>query len=163
MKTSIAILTFLCILNSQDSIGQVLPEIELNDFDRVQEIDPKPLVLFVEADWCKYCAAMHSNMASDSVIQHLTERYYYLCSIDQSLKESVQLFGVNYDYIPSGNGVGSHELFHHLESISNTHGVPGLFVLDAKGELLFSHVGFLNKSELRSVFFKFAVDQNANH
>ena len=89
-------------------------------------------------------------MRKSSVIKLLNENYYYL-PFDGEQKEDVSFLGYEFQYVPSGQNTGTHDLATSLGSIDGVLTYPTFVLMNEAYEITFQYSGFLTEAELEEV------------
>ena len=140
MKNSWIIIVFICF-------GQLV-NAQLNSytFEQVDSLSvsvPKPIVVFLHTEWCKYCNAMeNTTFKNKEVISRLNSNYYFV-SFDAESKESVKFKNRIFSYKPSGRKTGVHELAEALGNYHNKLSYPTTVVLNFNKEIIFQYPSML--------------------
>lgn len=98
--------------------------------------DPKPVMVFIHADWCKYCKMQKEETFKDEAICNSLNNEYYCIQLNSELEENIDFLNRTYHFIPSGNGTGTHELAQFLGSNSGELVLPTTVFLNEKFELI---------------------------
>ena len=130
-----------------------LPDVTLKDtqgknvqVSRLTE-NGKPVIISFFATWCKPCLrelkAIHELYAE---WQEETGVEMYIVSTDQGqdtkkVKPMVDGYGWEYHVLLDPNG--------DLKRAMNVQNIPHLFVIDSKGNTVYSHVGYTDGSETK--------------
>jgi peroxiredoxin len=129
-----------------------LPDVTLRDVDG-QEINVaslaqsgKPVIISFFATWCKPC--MRELEAINELYpdwQEETGVEMYIVSIDQGqdtykVKPLVDGYGWEYHVLLDPNS--------NLKRALNVMNVPHMFIVDSKGNIVFSHTGYTDGDEL---------------
>ncbi len=131
-----------------------LDEYTFEQLDSLQMVAPRPVVVFIHTDWCKYCAAMkHTTLRNDQVIRLLNEQCYFI-SLDAESKEDIRWRGHTFSFQPSGNRQGIHALAEQLGMVNGAVSYPTLCFLNADYEIVFQHNQFINAADLAEVLEK---------
>lgn len=134
-------------------------EIKITPFeklDSLQKVAPRPAVVFIYTDWCKYCLAMkNTTFKSEVVVSKLNENFYFL-SLDAEYKSDIHLKGFVYSFIPNGNNTGIHELAQQLGTVEGEVNYPTLCILNSKYEIIFQYNEFMKTDSLVKVLNNFS-------
>lgn len=124
------------------------PFTELNE--KLRE-NPKPILVFIHTDWCKYCLMQEKNTFTDpEIVDYLNEQYYCL-KLNGETKESLRFLNRNYSYISTGAGTGQHQLAELLGKKEGVLTYPTTVILSNSFQLQARESGFLDKNQLISM------------
>lgn len=142
--------TLMLIVLSQVSIAQIgSKKIEL--LDSLQSVNPRPSIVFIHTDWCKYCQAMKHTTFLDDDITNLLSNEFYFFNLNAESTQTIELFGEQFQYKPNGKKTGIHELAELLGTVNNRVTYPTVVFLSEENEIIYQHVGFISADELRPV------------
>lgn len=127
--------------------------IEILDQMRISE--PRNLVIFIHADWCKFCPAMKNSFEKNSEIKKIIKSDFYFADLNAEEKREIVFSNREFSYHPTGNNIGLHQLARELGSIHGLLSYPTLVILNVKNEIIFQYNGFLNANEIVVVLEKF--------
>lgn len=143
----ILVVSFCC---SAQALAQP-KSIGFETLDSLQKQEPRPVIVFLHAEWCKYCEAMkQTTFLNEEVIELLNTNFYFV-SFDGETKEDVRFLGNTFRFKPSGNGIGVHELAHQLGSNNGTLTYPMMVFMNEQFEILYQHAGFVNAKDLGKI------------
>ena len=118
-----------------------------NDLDHLLEKADRPVMVFIHADWCKFCNMMkHTTWKDAEVIRSLNASWYFV-SMNAETKETIRVNGRDFSFKPNGDS-GKHELALELGGMDGKLTLPALTLLNSKGEIIFQQSGFLSAEEL---------------
>jgi|SRR5690606_3129451 len=123
--------------------------IAIAQLDSCMAAEPKPVLLLLSTDWCKYCQMQKSQLRKNKDFQHASDWFYYV-PFDAESKENVSLRGQEYSFKPTGISTGMHELAVALNG-SKQLSFPTWIILDKNYQLLFRHQGVLSNKQLSEV------------
>ena len=122
--------------------------------DSLQNIQKKPIVIFIHTDWCKFCQQMERTTFKDEeVISQLNDHFYFV-SFDAESRQKITFNSQEFRFKPSGNNTGVHELAVALGTMDKQIVYPMLCILNDKYEIVFQHNGFLNAKDFQFVLHK---------
>lgn len=154
MRIGVLYVVLFCLLTScaNKSVmqsGQAnLVSIPIDSVDALMKKEPRPILLFLHTDWCKFCAHMqHTTLRDATVVDYLNASFYYV-PFDGEEQSTVELFGNTYRFRPTGAGSGVHELAEHLGTIDGQLAYPVIVLLNSNREIVFQHSGYLSGDEL---------------
>jgi thioredoxin-related protein len=129
--------------------GRAQPdEYAFEQLDSLQQVAPRPVVVFIHTDWCKYCAAMKSTTLRDPSVVKLLNQSYYFVALDAEEKEDIRWRGHAFSFQPSGNRQGIHALAEQLGTVNGAVSYPTLCFLNADYEIVFQYNQFIGASDL---------------
>lgn len=125
--------------------SQELKWTNFEDLPELQRKESRPVLVFIHADWCKFCMMQENNTFSDrEIAQYLNENYYVL-KLNGEDKSSIKFLGREYRYTSSGAGTGQHQLAELLGKVDGELSYPTTVILSPEFQLKGRENGFLNK------------------
>lgn len=122
--------------------------------DTLEKAHPRPLVVFIHTDWCKYCEAMkQSTLKNDRIVSQLDDRFYFVM-LNAEERSDIRFGGRTFRFKPAGAGTGIHDLAAALAGDKT--GYPLLCILNNMHEMIFQYNGFLTPAELDAMLRKIA-------
>ncbi len=116
--------------------------------DSLQRSEPRPVMVFIHTDWCRYCQGMQQTTLRDSaVIEALNEGVYFI-ALDAEQKEPIRYAGQTFRYQSNGSENGVHQLALALGRAQDPLTYPTLCLLSPAQRVLRRHSGFLRSKEL---------------
>ena len=109
--------------------------------------NPKPVLVYLGADWCQYCGMMKARTFRDSSITHTLEKDYYAVYWDVEREDAVSFLGRQYQYQPTGPQSGYHELTVFFSGKKARESYPLLLLFTEDLELQARHSGFLSPED----------------
>jgi len=149
------LLTLACSsAKEQASVSVPLTSYAFSERDSLMAVESRPTVIFLHAEWCKFCKNMEqTTLKNEHVIQLLNEEFYFV-SFDGEQRESIAFNGHNFAFRPNGRSSGTHELAAALGNIDGTLTYPTLVILNPGNEIVFQFGSFLSARQMRSVLKK---------
>lgn len=139
-------------------LSSMTAQTELNVFsfeqlDSLQRQEARPVVVFLNTDWCRYCRKMEHVTFQDEWIATTLNEHCYFVSQNAMQKEAINYKGKTFRYKPTGVNTGVHEL---AEALTMTNKVakltfPTTVILDPSDDRLFLQDGYLDKRKMRAV------------
>lgn len=123
--------------------------LSFEEVDSLMKVEAKPIVVFLHADWCKYCQAMKKTTFQDDEVKAMLQEDYYFVSFNGEHREHVQFGGQTWRYQPTGYQTGEHGLARAL--VGPDGGYPTLVVMNEKHEILGQWSGFLQKKKFLEI------------
>jgi thioredoxin-related protein len=129
-------------------------QLKVYTFDEVAQLskeNPKPIVVFIHTNWCKYCKMMeNSTFKNEEVIKILNQDFYFI-SLDAETKNDIIYNNQRFIFIPNGKNTGIHELATALATIDKQISYPTLSILDSSNTILFQKNSFLNTKTVLTI------------
>ncbi|WP_339923882.1 thioredoxin family protein [uncultured Cyclobacterium sp.] len=98
MKGIVVIWTVLLMgFSAGISNGQALPWSSIAHLGDSLRAKPKPLMVFIYTDWCKYCKMQENITFKDSEVIDLLAKKFYCLKIDAEDEKNLAFMGRNYD------------------------------------------------------------------
>lgn len=119
--------------------------------DSLQQKSPRPVVVFIHTDWCRFCFAMKTRNFTDEAVVEVLNEHFYFVDFDGESTRPVIFKGRTYNHKPTGANTGVHELAEFLGSINGKVTYPTLCILNSEYELVYQHNSFMNADELMGV------------
>ncbi len=116
--------------------------------------EPRPLLVFITADWCSYCKLMKKKVFSNPEVTKKLQADFYFAELNGEYTEPIVWQGQTYRYVPNGPCTGTHELVQHLGAVNGKLTYPTLVVLDKNNGVLFRYGGLLTASEIVALWEK---------
>lgn len=157
MKIWIAILFFMPLLSQAQ-----LNSYSANELDSLQYIEKRPVLFFINTDWCSICLAMENKvLKSEKVSKELNENYY-LVILNAESKEDVVYKGKRYTYEASGINEGKHQLAMQLAKKDGTVSFPSTVIL-LGNDVVYKNNSFMTEKELLNVLGLLTEKLKENH
>lgn len=132
-------------------------QLETYSFEQIEILqvsNPKPVVIFIHADWCKICKLMEkTTLQNKTVIDKLSTNFYFV-KFDAEQTGNILFNKHEFKYQATGPTTGVHELAEILGSIDGKLAFPTTSILNEKNELIFQYNKSLTASELVTVLDK---------
>ena len=139
-------LLFLITISFTASLAQEVRWLSFEEVQKKMSSDPKPVVVFIHTDWCKYCAMQESNtFTNSSVIQNLTSDFY---AIRLNAEEKSEITFLNRKYSYPAAGSGYHQLAELLGKDNGEVIFPTTLILSKTFLIIDRTTGFVSSSEL---------------
>ncbi len=122
-----------------------------NEAITAQKKNGKPIFMDVYTVWCGPCKALEKNTFSDPKISKIINEKYNPVKFNGEGNEIVEFNGKKYsnpNYNP--NKANSRNSMHEFTSFLNLRGYPTMFIIDKKGKISKSIVGYYTPEQLVS-------------
>ncbi len=147
-------LTILLLLILPISLMAQLKVNIFEDIDSLQKLQKRPLLVFIHADWCKYCQAMKSTTLKNVDAVNLINSNFYYLELNAEEEQSIKFNGHTYSFKPNGKETGINTLAQQLGTIKGSLSLPMLCFLDDAYHIKYQYTGFLNAKELSKLIQK---------
>lgn len=112
---------------------------------------PKPIIIFIHTDWCKFCAMQENNTFSRPEVVKEINQNFYAVRLNAEETNDIIFLNKKYRYKPSGTGSGHHELAEMLGIKNGKLSFPSIVILSESWQVIQRETGFLNAEELLMV------------
>jgi thioredoxin-related protein len=154
-KTLLLILLFVSFLSFSQEKKETLKVFTFSEVEKVQQQNPKPIIVFITTDWCKICHGMKSTTLKDrDIIQLLNDKFYFI-KLNAEEKEDITFLKRTFVYKPTGINTGLHELANQLGSVGNVMIYPTTTFLNSNFEIDLQLTGFYNKKRMKKILAKY--------
>lgn len=132
-------------------------QLKTHSFEEVVQLskeNPKPIVVFMHTNWCKYCKIMeHVTFKDSRIIATLNENFYFI-SFDAETKKDIIFNNHTFQFQPNGTNTGIHQLAIALATIENQVVYPTLTILESDNSILFQQASFISAKALGRILDK---------
>jgi thioredoxin-related protein len=144
------IITFLIIVNcftlQSQNQKDLLKTYTFEEVELLHKQNPKPILVYIYTDWCKFCFAMEKNtFKNKKVIQTINDQFYFI-KLNAETKKDITFLNKKFIYKATGINTGIHELTNELASVKNRISYPTITKLNSNFEIEFQKVGYLNSN-----------------
>jgi len=149
----LSILGLQACSSTQRTIFQTsdLQTYEVEQVEGLLKEEARPLVVFLHADWCKFCENMKQTTLRHAQVVQTLNRQFYFVSFDGEQSAPVDFAGQTFSYRPNGRDSGTHELALELGTVNGELSYPTLTLLNPNYEIIFQHSGFLKADEVLDI------------
>ncbi|MFV8377678.1 thioredoxin family protein [Flavobacterium sp. LB3R33] len=131
-----------------------LRSVSFEEIDSLQSIEKRKTIVFIQTDWCQFCHAMkNTTFKNEEIIKELNTALYFV-NFNAEEKRTVVFNKTTFQFKPTGNNSGTHELAIALGTINKQLNFPVLCVLNSENEIIFQHSGYLKPKELKLILTK---------
>lgn len=110
MKKIVSI-TLLALLLGVAARAQTVNWVRFDDLLDSMEVQPKNILIFFTADWCKFCKVQDNTTFKDSAVVAELNKNYYCLRMNTDDTKPIDFFGTVYERKP---GKGIHEFVEQL-------------------------------------------------
>jgi thioredoxin-related protein len=125
-----------------------LKKYDFSQVDSLQQSARKTVIVFIHADWCKFCATMNGTTFKDKEIVKKINEHFYFITLNAEEKKDIRFNGHTFKYKQSGSNTGLHELATQLAGVEISY--PTLCFLNYKNEIIYQHKDFIKAKQLAS-------------
>jgi len=137
MYKSLVFSVFILLI-TLNVIGQNKP-VQFEELKALQAIEPRPVVVLIRTDWCKYCHAMQNTMIKNTKVSPLLRNRFYTVFLNAEEKKNIFFAGREFKFKS-----GVNELSRELATVNGQVSYPTLCILNAKNEIIYQYDGFLS-------------------
>lgn len=137
MYKSLVFAVFILLI-TLNVIGQNKP-VQFEELKALQAIEPRPVVVLIRTDWCKYCHAMQNTMIKNTKVSPLLRNRFYTVFLNAEEKKNIFFAGREFKFKS-----GVNELSRELATVNGQVSYPTLCILNAKNEIIYQYDGFLS-------------------
>lgn len=116
--------------------------------DSLQRTAPRPMVIFIHTDWCRYCEHMQQTSLRDAKVVNLLNDQFYFLTLNAETEQPLTFGGHVFAFQPLGRENGVHALAAALGTVDGQLQYPALVVMNAAYEINFQYSGFLDNRAL---------------
>jgi thioredoxin-related protein len=128
--------------------AQEIKWMTLDEALAAQKKAPKPIFMDVYTDWCGPCKMLDKQTFHDKAVVDYVTANYYAVKFNAEGNSEVNYKGVKYanpQFMPDRQGRNA---AHEFGQVLKIQGYPTMVVIDKKGEIANSIVGFRNTEQL---------------
>ena len=150
MKVVFVIL--VCILHAIPQIANAqLHSFSFEQLDSLQEVDKRPIAVFIHTDWCKYCNAMLNTTFNNEVVQNALNQSFYYVELNAESNDAIQFRNLVFKFKTTGKDVGIHELAERLAMLNGRINYPTMCFLNSDFEIVFQYTEYLDAEKMIEV------------
>ncbi|MEZ0007329.1 thioredoxin-related protein [Flavobacterium sp. 28YEA47A] len=150
MKKWFVILAFLTAVPT-------FAQLNTHTFEEAEKLasdTPKPYVIFIHTDWCKFCKMMeNTTFKNKEIIATLNQNFYFI-SFDAENKKDVFFNKTVFKFKPKGNNSGIHELATALAEKNGNTTYPTIAILNPDYSIAAQLQSYMNAKDLLQVLNK---------
>lgn len=124
---------------------------QFEQIDSLQKIEKRKVIVFIHTDWCRYCQSMkNTTFKNDKIIEAINKQFYF---IDFNAEEKRDIAFVNhiFNFKPTGNYTGTHQLAEQLGTVENKLAYPTLCFLNTHNEIIFQYPQYIDDVDLMTI------------
>lgn len=143
------LLAFACV--AQLTASPRLSVYTFAEIDSLQKIEKRNVLVFIRTDWCRYCQSMEHAAFKDKEIIGLLNEQFWFADLNAEERQDIVFNGHLFQYKPTGNNTGIHELAEQLGTINGQLSYPALCILDPDYKITFQYNQYLLPRDLLKV------------
>ena len=144
MKYRFILLIQFLLVGISSLAAQSINWLDFTELSDSLRANPKPVMVFISADWCAYCKLQSSKtFKNKQVIEALKD--HYCLELNTESSEEIRFLNRTYHFIPAGVNTGTHELARLLGSINGQITLPTTVLLDDHLQPVKQEAGYLDK------------------
>lgn len=149
---SFLIVLFFCAMSFEFANAQPrLNTVDFEDLSALQASKEKPVLVFLTADWCRYCKNVEqTSFREPEIVKQLNEEFYVVI-FDIESRKPIQFKGQEYRYKSTGLNTGVHELAEKIGSIEGVLNTPTFVVMDSAMKIVFQYGGYMDSQQIKSL------------
>lgn len=141
------LLYLLIVLSSFALKGQGMSWVTFEELPVLMRKKPKPVMVFVHTNWCKYCLIQEQTTFADSATVLLTNENYYAVKLNAELQDSISFLGRT--YYPKANG--THDLVRMIATKNGQITYPTTVFLSEGFQIIGQWQGLMQTAQLLPV------------
>ena len=114
--------------------------------DSCMQKEPKPLLVLLSTDWCRYCRMQKNQLQKNKDFQSALSQFYFV-EFNAEYQETIPFRGQSWPYKPTGESVGMHTLAEELAGGKEV-AYPAWVLLDKEYQPVFRYNGVLAPEQL---------------
>lgn len=126
-----------------------------SEIEKLQEHNPKPIVVFVHTDWCEICFGMKQKTFKNKEIIGILNNDFYFIMLNGEEKKNITFLNKTFVYKPIGNKTGTHELVQELAYIDGKISYPTTIILNPKYEIDIQIDHYINSKRMKKLLHKY--------
>jgi thioredoxin-related protein len=144
---------FILILLLANAAFSQLTKYTFADLEQRSAAEVRFTVIYLSAPWCKFCGMMEqTTFKNDMVINILNDDYHFVAFSSEN-NDPIRFNGRTYEYHPTGNGIGSHEIITELLSGLEI-SFPAIIILDKDLNIVFRQTSFIDAEHFITILNK---------
>lgn len=144
-------LLFICSMLLLALPSSYSQHVSFSKLDSLLITSPKPVLVFIHTDWCRYCLGMQQVTFSDEEVQMILNEEIYFVSLDAESEEDIVFRNHRFRFQPSGRGTGVHELAYALGNQKGELAYPTTCILNPEYEIDFQYSGFISARKMKRI------------
>lgn len=131
-----------------------LKSYSFEEAEKIVRENPKSIVVFIHTNWCKYCKMMENSTFKDPEVIAYLNKHFYFVSLDAESKDAITFNNHTFQFKPTGQNTGTHELAMELATIDGQVIYPTITILDVDYSIALQTTSFKNSENLLTLLKK---------
>ncbi|MBX9733141.1 MAG: thioredoxin fold domain-containing protein [Chitinophagaceae bacterium] len=148
------IIIFFFLLFTTLFVRAQLQQYKIEQIDSLQRLQPKPVLVFMYADWCVYCKQMRYTTFRNKELIDVLNKAFYVISFNGEQQTDVYFRGKKFGFVPTGTETGYHEVLFALGMPHREIGYPSTSFLRPDLSVIDNASGYLSAKELLAAIRK---------
>lgn len=151
MKYTFLLFIFLIEFTTISAQNNKLKTYTFSEVEKLQNQNPKPLIVFIYTDWCKICLGMKQTTFKNNEVVSILNNNFYFIKLNGEEKKDIRFLRRTFTYEPTGNNTGVHQLTKELASVENKISYPTITVLNSKFEIDLQISGYIKSEKMKNL------------
>jgi thioredoxin-related protein len=143
------LITMCLLLNLNGLLTAQVQPLPIEKTDSIMARSPKPLLILLSTEWCKYCQMQKVQLSKNKDFQAQKKLFHFI-EFDAESKKTINFQGKSYTFKPTGISTGTHELAIALNGPDQL-SFPTWVLLDTDYQVLFRHNGILTYQQMEKL------------
>ncbi|MCI2228645.1 thioredoxin family protein [Polaribacter sp. MSW13] len=153
-KVFYIIVLFGCFATQSQTKKESLKVYSFKDVEELHQQNPKPMVVFIYTDWCKYCFAMEKTTFNNKdVIKALNDKFYFV-KLNAKEKKDILFLNKQFKYKPTGSNTGIHQLAKELALKKGRISYPTTTILNLELQIELQITRYMKSKKLIQILSK---------
>lgn len=145
---------FILLLGPLFNFAQETNKLNVYSFEEIEKLqqqNPKPLLVFVYTDWCKICFGMKKTTFQNEEIRALLNAEFYVVFLNAECEKEIPFYGKLF----KKNRAGIHQLATILAEKNKQIAYPTTIILNKECKIEKQIQGFINSRNLKTLLDSF--------
>lgn len=120
----------------------------ISELENLQKQSPKPVIVDIYTDWCKWCKVMDDKTFTDESLSSYIKDNYHMIKLNAEEKSQINFNGKTYNFVAGGRN-GYHELASQL--LNGQLSYPSFVVLNSNLDAVKTIKGFKNPEAFKTI------------
>lgn len=147
------LLLFVLVLMANGSSAQLKTH-TFEQAEKMSKTNPRPFVVFIHTDWCKFCKTMENTTFKNKYIVNKLNQDFYFISFNAEEKKDIIFKENTFRFKPKGNNSGIHELAEILADKNGNVVYPTLTILNSDYSIMAQLQSYIGPKELLQILSK---------